>query len=515
MVIRSLLIALLALAAAQVGAAAPREISWHSGGVDSAFALARHENRPLFLYWGAVWCPPCNQVKATIFPRRDFIERSRFFVPVYLDGDAPNAQKVASRFKVSAYPTMILFRPDGTELTRLPGEVDGPRYMQVLALGMSAGRPVGALLSAAKKAPARLSANDWRLLAFYSWETDHQALVPKAELAPLLWRLAQASSASAPDASVRFTLKAVSLAADAKDKDKDASGIDQRVALARIEKALADAALARANFVELTYGAQDIVGYLAAAGTPARAQLQRAWDLRLTQFTDDAGLSRLDRLAAAGARVALARLDTPKGALPLALQTEVRGTVLRAERDAKDRYEREAIVNSAASLLADAGLDAESDALLRAELKRSATPYYLMLGLASNARKRGDGAAALGWYEQAYSASRGPATRLQWGSSYVRALIDLAPQDAARIEHAVRSVIADIEPKPETFYERNRSSLDRIGAKVAQWSKDGKQDAVLARLRAQLNAVCGKLPADAPERATCEQVLAPKAAAAS
>ncbi|MEO5695678.1 MAG: thioredoxin family protein, partial [Burkholderiaceae bacterium] len=51
--------------------------------VDAAFALARAADKPLFLYWGATWCPPCNQVKATIFNRQDFIERSRAFVPVY------------------------------------------------------------------------------------------------------------------------------------------------------------------------------------------------------------------------------------------------------------------------------------------------------------------------------------------------------------------------------------------------------------------------------------------------
>ncbi|HJW54817.1 MAG TPA: thioredoxin family protein, partial [Burkholderiaceae bacterium] len=62
-------------------------IEWHKGDVDSAFALARARNKPVFLYWGAVWCPPCNQVKATIFNRQNFIERSRSFVPVYLDGD--------------------------------------------------------------------------------------------------------------------------------------------------------------------------------------------------------------------------------------------------------------------------------------------------------------------------------------------------------------------------------------------------------------------------------------------
>ncbi len=82
------------------------------------------KSKPLFLYWGAVWCPPCNEVKATIFTRQDFIERARNFVPVYIDGDAKGAQKLGARFNVSGYPTMVLFTPDGREITRLPGEVE-------------------------------------------------------------------------------------------------------------------------------------------------------------------------------------------------------------------------------------------------------------------------------------------------------------------------------------------------------------------------------------------------------
>ncbi len=136
---------------------AEQAIAWETGDVDAAFAKAKAEEKPLFLYWGAAWCPPCNEVKATIFTRQDFIERARQFVPVYIDGDAKGAQKLGTRFKVSGYPTMVLFTPDGREITRLPGEVEADRYMQVLALGMGGARPVRETLTAAlgKDASAR------------------------------------------------------------------------------------------------------------------------------------------------------------------------------------------------------------------------------------------------------------------------------------------------------------------------------------------------------------------------
>jgi hypothetical protein len=93
----------------------------------------------------------------------------------------------------------------------------------------------------------------------------------------------------------------------------------------------------------------------------------------------------------------------------------------------------------------------------------------------------------------------------------VRALIDLAPADEARIERAARSVLGELEPKPETFHARNRAVLDRLGGRLADWSKDGSHSAALTRLREQLAAVCAQLPAQAPERAACNDVLAPRA----
>lgn len=174
-------------------------VAWQAAAadadIDRAFAQARAGNKPVLLYWGATWCPPCNQLKATLFNRQEFAALSKNFIAVSVDGDQPGAQKLGRRFKVSGYPTTVLFTPAGQEITRLPGEVDASQALTLLQLGLSEGRAVKAVLADAL-AGRPLAAGDWKLLAFYSWATDEQQLVPKPELPALLSRLATASPAA-------------------------------------------------------------------------------------------------------------------------------------------------------------------------------------------------------------------------------------------------------------------------------------------------------------------------------
>ncbi|MEI8347859.1 MAG: thioredoxin family protein, partial [Pseudomonadota bacterium] len=73
--------------------ALPSGIDWHTATVEEAFAKAAKINTPLFLYWGALWCPPCNQIKKVIFSSAIFKKEIPNFVAVYLDGDEPQAQE--------------------------------------------------------------------------------------------------------------------------------------------------------------------------------------------------------------------------------------------------------------------------------------------------------------------------------------------------------------------------------------------------------------------------------------
>lgn len=501
-------------AANQAPAAPVAGIAWQQAAtdaeVDAAFARARAERKPVFLYWGAKWCPPCNQLQATLFNRNDFIERSRAFVPVYIDGDRPGAQKLGTRFKVRGYPTMVLFNADGAETTRLPGEVDAAAYNEVLTLGMNAQRPAKAVLADARAGGGGLSPNDWKLLAFYSWETDEQQLVPKGEAPAVLKQLAANCPPSERDSATRLLLKSV-VAADGASAAPDAA------TRGRVLQLLADPAASRTQMDVLAYGAADLVKALSAPATAERQALLAAFDGAMRRLQADTTLSRADRLNALVARVDLARIDLPKGApptLPAPLLAEVRAHAAAADREITDGYERQAVVTGAGYLLQLAGLGAESDTLLEANLPKSHSPYYLMSQLASNAKQRGDKDAALRWSAEAYAKAEGPATRLQWGASYVGALVELAPQDEARIEQAVGQLFDEAAAQPNAFYERSARALQRVGERLAAWNKDRSHAVAMQRLQGRLDAICAKLPIGDPQRATCESLLKPPAGGA-
>ncbi|NVM78994.1 hypothetical protein FHW83_004831 [Duganella sp. SG902] len=424
-------------------------IEWLGGTLAQAQALAREQRRPLFLYWGAVWCPPCNRVKSDIFARDEFAARTASVLCYQLDGDGAGAQAQAARHGLRSYPTLVLFAPDGGEITRLPCELDGELFVSAFDTALAvhrAGSSAAAALEAALAGARALSADEWSLLSHYSWDTDEARLLGTRALAPTLSALAGTASAGGhADAAARLGLHA-----------QLASGVGDAAALLAI---LADARMARANLdIFNDHGLQ----LVKIAGR--REELAAALGGVAAQWADDLWFSLPDRLMAARLQLRMARLLAPSQGL----QERVRARVEQALAESTDPYQRHTLVNTAVSALNDAGLTAQAEQVLLAELPRSHSPYYFMLSLAAGAKRRNDVAGVLDWYGKAWQASVGAATRIQWGVTYLNSLLELAPQDSARVARAVEGVLADLQAAgDDARQQRNLSQLQKLASKHA------------------------------------------------
>ena len=194
--------------------------------------------------------------------------------------------------------------------------------------------------STAALAGKPLSAEDWRLLAYYSWGTDDEQLVPEKDVPATLLKLARSCPPAQREASSRLVLQALGAVATAKDEAKPA--IDKADALASVKSVLARPELVREHYDQLAFSGDDIVGAITAPKSAERAELINTWSDALDRLAKDPTLSQAGRVWATNGKVALARLDNKDGALPAPLLEEVRAQAARADREI-DRPQRAAI----------------------------------------------------------------------------------------------------------------------------------------------------------------------------
>jgi protein disulfide-isomerase len=491
----------LSLASSSVASAATDVVltdPWRQGDMDKAFADAKRDNKPMLLYWGAVWCPPCNELKNQVFAEPRFKDLVKPLIAVYLDGDQPNAQTWGEKLKVTGYPTVLLLGPKGDEWMRLTTGANIDEFETALTSALAAGGPATEALARAKAGKA--TTDDWRLLAYYSWyESDQLSLTQAETLQTYVELLKNVPKSMATESALLGSAALSALTGAGKESTPDAAlkqAIDTARPHAKTWFATAtkdDAATRRASRGFLLYESAEYV----AAFVPKEDQMQAQTLVvaALDKLAVDETLSVDARLWTVGPKIAFAKQkqpeDTKPELLPVPLRKEVQAAVAKADKDAKSAYDRHAAISGAAYLLRQIGDYSGARELLMRELKQTDTPWYYESSLASVERAAGDDKAALKWSAAARASVKGRASRVQWIVEDLALTSKvLAPLDDgadARMAVIVKDYYDAALAEPDGFAGRNGARAKRVAESLKAWMSVAKVKAEVAAAAKRCN----------------------------
>ncbi|MBQ0049757.1 MAG: thioredoxin family protein [Bacteroidales bacterium] len=111
------------------------------GGVDfrtisfaEALQQAQSEGKLVFLDCMTSWCGPCRGMARNVFPLpRVGAYMNPKFVSVKMDMETGDGPELSRRYRVNAYPTMLVLRPDGSEVKRIVGYKSAEMLLEALS----------------------------------------------------------------------------------------------------------------------------------------------------------------------------------------------------------------------------------------------------------------------------------------------------------------------------------------------------------------------------------------------
>jgi thiol-disulfide isomerase/thioredoxin len=484
-------------------------IDWFGGEVSAAFAAAKDTRKPILLYWGASWCPPCQQLKATVFSRPDFIAKSRLFVPVYLDGDDAGAQKWGETFNVTGYPTVVVLDAERHELMRIAGGMDLSLYAGVLDTALADVQPVESLLAATSSATA-LSLEQCRRLALNGWEPDQgEDAAGNARLAQQLDTASDRCPQAARTERARLKIFAAGYATEA-EADALKAGKMPSAALRAHVAAVGEVLASKSTALQVTDALQSLnenffraVKADDAAAGPWLASFTKVMDAAAS----DPDFAEADQLGAIGSK--LTAIKVIKGSVPAGVARAASARVASALAGNQIPYVRSGIINAVLPIYDALDQNEKAYKVVQGELTKTATPYYYKADLGDLAEGLGRKDEALKWFSEGYAEARGPATRFQWGSFYASSLLRLDPNDPDKILTVTGQVLSELDG-PDRIYRRARMRLARLDKSLRKWDADtgNAHHAVIVGLRERMQHICVKIPQTEPARASCDAFLA-------
>lgn len=388
---------------------------WFDGTPEQAFVRAKQDGVPIFLYWGAVWCPPCNELKTQVFNKPQFADLVRGFVPVYLDGDTSDAQRLGETFNISGYPTILILSPEKEELLRLGGSLDAEEIERALAAVRARGQT---FRSALERVEAKKPTDaDCNLLAHAAWELLPEEQWPPAKIMTSVRAAVDACPVKLTRERALLVSTLVGLASTA-GKDPVAAPVAEEIKAkisGYLDLMFADAESAWSARAFINNRAEDTAEWLEGkTPTPLTAGWKAKWLEATKWIREHKDVSVDTRLSSHMPMLEFEQHANADKPVSEATQKTIVAAVEKADADAKTPYERHTVITGAAYLLRKVGLADRAKTMLLAEAAKTDTPFYYYSSLASQEKALGHMDEARKWSRKARESAAGRATRLQW-----------------------------------------------------------------------------------------------------
>lgn len=103
-----------------------------------ALEIAKKQNKLIFLDAYTTWCGPCRMLKNNTFPDKAAGEYfNKNFINIALDMEKGDGIAVAEKYRINAYPTLIIADGNGNVITYSQGYIDAKQLIEFGKFGIS------------------------------------------------------------------------------------------------------------------------------------------------------------------------------------------------------------------------------------------------------------------------------------------------------------------------------------------------------------------------------------------
>ena len=430
-----------------------KESIWFAGGVEEAFDVAKEGNELVFLYWGAVWCPPCNELKQQVFSQPE------------------RAQIWGETFKASGYPTVIILDGNRNELLRLSETMNIAEFTTVVASVKESPSSLEQLISRAES--QKLSEKEWLSLGIISWDYLPDSQMSKAQRIQVLAKLFQGVPDSLAVTKSMFGAAYLRLVSENKEELKDA--FDAKLGESMLEQVLKTNETILANRAFITKFGAKTIEQLAADNRSKIDAYSAKW-LEAALFLQKSPSISIDtRLWSHFPALDLHRKFSNTTLIPQSIKDDIMQAVAKADTTAQSDFQRHAVVSGAAFLMGEIEEYERAESLLKKEITQTNTPWYYQSGLARLAEKKGDLKAARKWSRTARKSAKGRATRMEWVARDILLTVRVAKDSEVDYVVGLTREFFDLALRlPDGFRGRNMLRATKVVEAIKPWMKHKK-----------------------------------------